>query len=80
MAKLHSNSTNSDEIQPLTSEQEQLLDLSISPLFADPEILKTLPPTKIYVAEHDVLRDDGYLMNSRYSNGKGPKPLILKNG
>ena len=42
------------------------LHYTLSPLFAPDELLKKLPKTIIYVAEHDVLHDDGELFHKRY--------------
>merc|ERR1719431_1490932 len=41
------------------------LEYGVSPLFADEDLLEFLPPTKIYVAEHDVLRNDGEMFYER---------------
>lgn len=41
---------------------KKVLDYRISPLFAPLDMLIELPPTVIYVGEHDILHDDGVLM------------------
>ena len=56
----------SDDTPMLTEGQRAALDLGVSPLLADVELLSLLPPCKIYVAEHDVLKSDGYLMHARF--------------
>jgi len=58
----------SDDTPMLTEGQRVVLDLGVSPLLADVELLSSLPPCKIYVSEHDVLKSDGYLMHARMAD------------
>ena len=37
----------------------------ISPIFADDELLKKLPPVRIYLGTNDPLRDDSFLYMKR---------------
>ena len=59
------NLTLSDDTQALDEFGKMAINSDVSPLLAEVELLATLPPTKIYVSEHDVLKDDGLLMYSR---------------
>ena len=43
-----------------------LKDWRLSPALASLEEIISLPPTIIYICEHDVLRDDGELMYKRF--------------
>ena len=59
------NLTLSDDTQALDEFGTMAINSDVSPLLAEVELLAALPPTKIYVSEHDVLKDDGLLMYSR---------------
>ena len=54
-----------EQTQKLDEKYTRLIHQSISPLFTEESLLSKLPRTIIYVAEHDVLRDDGALMHER---------------
>ena len=54
---------------------EAIFDVRVSPLLASDSVLKDLPPTHIYAAEHDVLRDDSILF---YNAAKKAGNLNIK--
>lgn len=49
-----------------------LLDTRASPLLAEPEVLKLVPPAYIMTCEHDVLRDDGLMYARRLEEAGVP--------
>ncbi|XP_055038201.2 neutral cholesterol ester hydrolase 1 [Misgurnus anguillicaudatus] len=49
-----------------------LLDVRISPLLAEQEVLKVVPPAFIMTCEHDVLRDDGLMYAKRLEEAGVP--------
>ena len=54
---------------------ETIFDVRVLPLLASDSVLKDLPPTHIYAAEHDVLRDDSILF---YNAAKKAGNLNIK--
>uniref|UniRef100_A0A8C1VIY1 Neutral cholesterol ester hydrolase 1 n=1 Tax=Cyprinus carpio TaxID=7962 RepID=A0A8C1VIY1_CYPCA len=47
-----------------------LLDVRASPLLAETEVLKAVPPAYIMTCEHDVLRDDGLMYATRLKEAR----------
>lgn len=55
-------------------------DIFVSPLLADTEQLKGMPPTLIQTAENDVLRDEGELYGRKLDKAGVPVTVVRYNG
>jgi acetyl esterase/lipase len=57
-----------------------LRDPLVSPLFFEPEVLKALPPTTIYVGEREILYPDTLLMHQRAVDEGAPISVVVGTG
>jgi acetyl esterase/lipase len=57
-----------------------LRDPLVSPLFFEPEVLKALPPTTIYVGEREILYPDTLLLHQRAVDEGAPISVVVGTG